>query len=65
MQVQRTDSMLKTFRLLWNEEGARMFSKGLSARLVQSVCFSFSIILGYETIKRISVRQEYKDMVRW
>ncbi|XP_075222121.1 solute carrier family 25 member 44 isoform X2 [Lycorma delicatula] len=62
LQVQRTESMLKTFRLLWNEEGAWMFSKGLSARLVQSVCFSFSIILGYETIKRISVRQEYKDM---
>jgi solute carrier family 25 protein 44 len=50
---------------LWLEEGLWMFSKGLSARLVQSVCFSFSIILGYETIKRFSVRQEYKDLVRW
>ncbi|KAG8248472.1 hypothetical protein J6590_039651 [Homalodisca vitripennis] len=57
--------MLKTFQVLWDEDGIRMLSKGLSARLVQSVCFSFSIILGYETIKRISIRQEYKELVRW
>lgn len=42
-----------------------MFSKGLSARLVQSICFSFTIILGYESIKRVSVLHEYKDHVRW
>ncbi|XP_046686254.1 solute carrier family 25 member 44 [Homalodisca vitripennis] len=65
LQVHRTDTMLKTFQVLWDEDGIRMLSKGLSARLVQSVCFSFSIILGYETIKRISIRQEYKELVRW
>ncbi|XP_014241248.1 solute carrier family 25 member 44 [Cimex lectularius] len=65
LQVQRTNSIVNTFRGLWSEEGLWMFSKGLSARLVQSVCFSFSIILGYETIKRISVRQEFKDRVKW
>uniref|UniRef100_A0A1B6CQR1 Solute carrier family 25 member 44 n=2 Tax=Clastoptera arizonana TaxID=38151 RepID=A0A1B6CQR1_9HEMI len=65
LQVQRTNTMLKTFQILWEEDGIRMVSKGLSARLIQSVCFSFSIILGYETIKRFSVRQEYKEMVRW
>lgn len=42
-----------------------MFTKGLSARLLQSVMFSFSIILGYETIKRISIKEEYKDHVKW
>ena len=42
-----------------------MFYKGLSARLVQSSMFSFFIILGYETIKRISLLDEYKDNVRW
>uniref|UniRef100_A0A8D8TWJ0 Solute carrier family 25 member 44 n=1 Tax=Cacopsylla melanoneura TaxID=428564 RepID=A0A8D8TWJ0_9HEMI len=64
-QVQRTNSMLQTCKLLWIEEGVWMFSKGLSARLVQSVMFSFSIILGYETIKRFSVKSEYKHQVRW
>lgn len=65
LQVQRLNSMSKAFRDLWQEERMRMFSKGLSARLVQSACFSFSIILGYETIKRISVNDEYKSLVRW
>ncbi|XP_026289755.1 solute carrier family 25 member 44 [Frankliniella occidentalis] len=65
LQVQRLESMQKAFRILWKEEQMRIFTKGLSARLVQSACFSFSIILGYETIKRISVNEEYKEHVRW
>lgn len=65
LQVQRIDSMSRAFSNLWQEEGMRMFVKGLSARLVQSAMFSFSIILGYETIKRVSVNDEYKDYIRW
>lgn len=65
LQVQRTNSIVGTFNALWKEEGMLMFSKGLSARLVQSICFSFTIILGYESIKRVSVLHEYKDHVRW
>ncbi|XP_030746431.1 solute carrier family 25 member 44 isoform X1 [Sitophilus oryzae] len=65
LQVQRLESMGEAFRDLWREEGPRMFTKGLSARLVQSATFSFSIILGYETIKRVSVNEEYKEFVRW
>lgn len=65
LKVERTNSFFKTLRGLWIEEGLWMFSKGLSARLVQSVCFSFSIILGYETIKRISVKEEFKNKVKW
>lgn len=65
LQVQRIESMSRAFRDLWSEEGLMMFSKGLSARLVQSAAFSFSVILGYETIKRISVTDEYKDFIRW
>lgn len=65
LQVQRLDSMCQAFKILWVEEGLRMFAKGLSARLVQSACFSFSIILGYETIKRWSINDEYKKYIRW
>lgn len=57
--------MRTAFSELWAEERLRMFFKGLSARLVQSAVFSFSIILGYETIKRISINEQYKDRVRW
>ncbi|XP_034179616.1 solute carrier family 25 member 44 [Osmia lignaria lignaria] len=65
LQVQRLDSMLNAFKVLWTEEKLQMFTKGLSARLLQSACFSFSIIIGYETIKRLSITEEYKEYVRW
>lgn len=65
LQVQRLGSMRTALTELWREERLRMFSKGLSARLIQSATFSFSIILGYETIKRVSVNDEYKKLIRW
>ncbi|XP_046998545.1 solute carrier family 25 member 44 [Schistocerca americana] len=65
LQVQRIDSIQQTFSILWAEERLRIFTKGLSARLVQSACFSFAIILGYESIKRMSINEEYKKHIRW
>ncbi|GAB0094874.1 Solute carrier family 25 member 44 [Sergentomyia squamirostris] len=65
LQVQRLASIRVAFNELWAEEKMNMFFKGLSARLVQSAAFSFSIILGYETIKRISVKEQYKHLVKW
>lgn len=55
----------ETLQKLWAEEGVWMATKGLSARLVQSVAFSFFIMLGYETIKRWSLLEDYKRKVRW
>ncbi|GBP39247.1 Solute carrier family 25 member 44 [Eumeta japonica] len=64
LQVEGVGSMKKAFKDLWHEEGlAGLYLKGLSARLVQSACFSFSIILGYETIKRVSLNEEYRPRV--
>ncbi|CAG4969866.1 unnamed protein product [Colias eurytheme] len=66
LQVEGVGSMRQVFNELWKEEGIfGLYMKGLSARLVQSACFSFSIILGYETIKRVSVSDEYRPRVRW
>lgn len=65
-QVEGVGSMRQVFRSLWVEEGlVGLYLKGLSARMVQSACFSFSIILGYETIKRVAVSAEYRQRVRW
>lgn len=64
LQIQMTGSFLKTFNILWNEERLGIFTKGLSARLVQSVTFSVMIIMGYETIKRWSLREEYRHQIR-
>ncbi|GFN81265.1 solute carrier family 25 member 44 [Plakobranchus ocellatus] len=55
----------ETVEILWREEGMWMATKGLSARLVQSITFSFFLMLGYETIKRWSILDEYKDRIRW
>nr|CAG4635553.1 EOG090X08ST [Artemia franciscana] len=65
LQVQRLDSIPQTFAILWSEEKMGMFKKGLSARMVSSLVFSFSIILGYESIKRLSIKDKYKPQVRW
>ncbi|CAF4943726.1 unnamed protein product [Pieris macdunnoughi] len=66
LQVEGVSSMREVVKELWKEEGLiGLYMKGLSARLVQSACFSFSIILGYETIKRVSVSDEYRTRVRW
>ena len=65
LQVQRLNSFVRAGTELWAEERFHMFFKGLTARLVQSAAFSFSIILGYETIKRISVKDQYKHMIKW
>ncbi|XP_055379998.1 solute carrier family 25 member 44 [Condylostylus longicornis] len=65
LQVQRLDSMRLAFQGLWAEEKFKIFVKGLSARLMQSAAFSFSIILGYETIKRLAITEQYRHRVRW
>uniref|UniRef100_A0A2A4J4L7 LIM zinc-binding domain-containing protein n=1 Tax=Heliothis virescens TaxID=7102 RepID=A0A2A4J4L7_HELVI len=66
LQVEGVGTMKDIFKTLWAEEGLLgLYFKGLSARLVQSACFSFSIILGYESIKRVALAEEFKPRVRW
>ncbi|XP_072946712.1 solute carrier family 25 member 44 [Epargyreus clarus] len=66
LQVEGVGSMREVFKELWREEGLiGLYKKGLSARLAQSACFSFCIILGYESIKRVAVSDEYRPRVRW
>jgi solute carrier family 25 protein 44 len=50
---------------LWQEERFGVFTKGLTARLSHSCMFSLFIIFGYETVKRISLKEEYKEQMRW
>ena len=52
-------------RELWQEEGLKIFKKGLTARLSHSCIYSLFIIFGYETVKRISLKEEFKGQVRW
>ncbi|CAF1050375.1 unnamed protein product [Rotaria sp. Silwood1] len=52
-------------RELWQEERFKIFTKGLTARLSHSCVYSLFIIFGYETVKRISLKEEYKGQIRW
>ena len=64
VQVQRRP-IPETIRWLWETEGIRLFKKGLTARMLASAIYSVCVILGYETVKKYSVYDEYKSQVRW
>ena len=55
----------ETLKHLWRTEGIKIFSKGLTARMTSSIIYSIAIIFGYETVKKWSVHEEYKPMVKW
>ncbi|XP_023020963.1 solute carrier family 25 member 44 isoform X2 [Leptinotarsa decemlineata] len=65
LQVQRIEGFGAAFRNLWLEEGLKMFTKGLSVRLIQSATSSSLVIIMYETIKRVSVNEEYREYIKW
>ena len=64
IQVQRIP-FFKALKTLWIQDGIHLLYKGLSARLPQSMISSAFVAFGYETVKRFSLKDEYKDKVRW
>lgn len=64
-QIYRMPSLPRTVSLLWSEEHWGIFTKGLTARMVSSVTFSAMVVFGYETVKRLSISQQYRDQIRW
>ncbi|XP_054722718.1 solute carrier family 25 member 44-like [Uloborus diversus] len=65
IQVHRMNSFSSALNKIWFEEGILFLSKGLSARIIQTFFSSFFVVLGYETLKRWSVYDQYKDQIRW
>lgn len=65
IQVHRPSSYKSAVKYLWKEDKWRIFNKGLTARLTQSCLSSGLIVIGYETMKRFSVDDKYRDQVRW
>ena len=55
----------ETAILLWKDEGFNIFRKGLTARMTSSLIYSVAIIFGYETVKKWSVHEEYKQKLKW
>lgn len=65
LQVEGRSSVVETFRQLMREEGGRGLTKGLSARIVSSLPTSLLVVLGYETLKRLSLRAELIHSRHW
>lgn len=65
VQVEGCPSMVQTFRQLMMEEGVRGLSKGLSARVLSSTPSALCIVVGYETLKKLSLRPELVDSRHW
>lgn len=65
IQVHRPSSYQSAVKYLWKEDKWRIFTKGLTARLTQSCLSSGLVVIGYETLKRYSLDEKYRDQVRW
>jgi len=64
VQVHRR-SIPDTIRTLWRTEQWKVFSKGLTARMTSSSIYSLAVIFGYESVKKMSVLPQYRDLVSW
>ena len=58
----KSSFVLQMFRSLLREEGPMGLTKGLSARIIAMVPSSVAMVLGYETVKRLSLKTSEVDM---
>ncbi|XP_010874304.2 solute carrier family 25 member 44 [Esox lucius] len=65
VQVEGRSSIIETFKQLLAEEGFWGMTKGLSARIISSIPTAIVMVLGYETLKRVSLRPELVDSRHW
>ncbi|XP_056402131.1 solute carrier family 25 member 44 [Hyla sarda] len=65
VQVEGKSSIIGTFRQLMAEEGPWGLTKGLSARIISATPSTIVIVVGYETLKKLSLRPELVDSRHW
>lgn len=64
-QVEGRTSVIETFNQLIREEGFWGMTKGLSARIISSTPTAIVMVVGYETLKKLSLRPELVDSRHW
>lgn len=64
-QVEGKSSIILTFKQLMAEEGPWGLTKGLSARIISATPSTIVIVVGYETLKKLSLRPELVDSRHW
>ncbi|XP_063482965.1 solute carrier family 25 member 44 isoform X1 [Symphalangus syndactylus] len=65
VQVEGKNSIILTFRQLMAEEGPWGLMKGLSARIISATPSTIVIVVGYESLKKLSLRPELVDSRHW
>ncbi|XP_063044962.1 solute carrier family 25 member 44 isoform X2 [Engraulis encrasicolus] len=65
VQVEGRSSITRTFKQLIKEEGFCGMTKGLSARIISSTPTAIVMVVGYETLKKVSLRPELVDSRHW
>ncbi|XP_065145321.1 solute carrier family 25 member 44b [Paramisgurnus dabryanus] len=65
VQVEGRTSVIETFNQLMREEGLWGMTKGLSARIISSTPTAIVMVVGYETLKKLSLRPELVDSRHW
>ncbi|KYO41792.1 solute carrier family 25 member 44 [Alligator mississippiensis] len=65
VQVEGKNSIILTFKQLMAEEGPWGLTKGLSARIISATPSTIVIVVGYETLKKLSLRPEFMDSRHW
>ena len=65
LKVEGRSSLIETFKQLLAEEGVWAMTKGLSARIISSMPTSVLIVVGYETLKRLSLKDDLVDSRHW
>ncbi|XP_048473060.1 solute carrier family 25 member 44 isoform X1 [Rhincodon typus] len=65
VQVGGRASIIGAFEQLLREEGLLGLTKGLSARILSSAPATLLLVIGYETLKKISLRQELVESRHW
>ncbi|XP_016354682.1 solute carrier family 25 member 44-like [Sinocyclocheilus anshuiensis] len=65
VQVEGRTSVIETFNQLIREEGFWGMTKGLSARIIASAPTAIVMVVGYETLKKLSLRPELVDSRHW
>ncbi|XP_077996849.1 solute carrier family 25 member 44-like [Glandiceps talaboti] len=65
LQVSGGKSIIDTAVNLIRQEGFKGLTKGMTARYLSSAPASLIIIVSYETLKRISLKQELANTMQW
>ncbi|XP_072138043.1 solute carrier family 25 member 44-like isoform X2 [Mobula birostris] len=65
VQLEGKSSIIETFSQVLREEGSWSFTKGLSARILSAAPTALILIIGYETLKKISLLQELMATRHW